>query len=44
MNVVIFLGKTIVFNVLKALFITLVVILAVLFGTGQESRFIYTDF
>lgn len=44
MNVVMFLGKTIVFNVLKALFITLVVILAVLFSTGQESRFIYTDF
>jgi hypothetical protein len=38
------LGKTIVFNILKALFITLVVILAVLFGAGQESRFIYTDF
>lgn len=44
MRVVILLVKTIVFNVLKALFIILVVILTVLFGTGQESRFIYTDF
>lgn len=37
-------GRIILFNVLKALFLTAVIILVVLFSTGQESRFIYTDF
>jgi hypothetical protein len=37
-------GREIFFNVVKALFLTAVVVLAVLFSTGQESRFIYTDF
>ncbi|MEG3072240.1 MAG: hypothetical protein RQM92_16575 [Candidatus Syntrophopropionicum ammoniitolerans] len=37
-------ARTIIFNVLKALFVILVVVLIVLFSSGQESRFIYTDF
>lgn len=37
-------GRTIIVNVLKAFLVILVVILTVLFSTGQESRFIYTDF
>lgn len=37
-------ARAIIFNVLKAFFVAAIVILAVLFSTGQESRFIYTDF
>lgn len=37
-------GRIVISNVIKALFVILVVILTVLFSTGQESRFIYTDF
>lgn len=37
-------ARDIVLNVLKALFLTVILILAVLFSTGEESRFIYTDF
>lgn len=36
--------RMIIMNVLKAFFLAVVIILAVLFSTGQESRFIYTDF
>lgn len=38
------LARVVIFNVLKAFFVTAIVVLAVLFSTGQESRFIYTDF
>jgi hypothetical protein len=38
------LGRVVVLNVLKALFLIIIVILIVLFSTGQESKFIYTDF
>lgn len=37
-------ARDIILNVLKALFLTVILILAVLFSTGEESRFIYTDF
>lgn len=37
-------GRVVVLNVLKALFLIIIVILIVLFSTGQESKFIYTDF
>jgi hypothetical protein len=38
------LGRVVVLNILKALFLIIIVILIVLFSTGQESKFIYTDF
>lgn len=37
-------ARIILVNVLKSLILTAVIILAVLFSTGQESKFIYTDF
>ena len=37
-------GRVVVLNILKALFLIIIVILIVLFSTGQESKFIYTDF
>lgn len=37
-------ARTVFLNIFKALFLVVVIILTVLFGTGQESRFIYTDF
>lgn len=36
--------RVVVLNVLKAFFLIVIVILTVLFSTGQESKFIYTDF
>ncbi|OPX89329.1 MAG: hypothetical protein A4E54_01009 [Pelotomaculum sp. PtaB.Bin117] len=36
--------RVVILNVLKALILTIIIVLAVLFSTGQESRFIYTDF
>jgi hypothetical protein len=38
------LARTVILNILKAVFLIAVIILTVLCGTGQESRFIYTDF
>ncbi len=43
-RVVLEVARTVILNILKALFLITVIILTVLFGTGQESRFIYTDF
>ena len=37
-------ARAILWNVLKALLLAVIVVLSVLFSTGQESRFIYTDF
>lgn len=36
--------KIIAINVLKSFLLTVIIILTVLFSTGQEARFIYTDF
>mgnify|MGYP007100552576 CR=1 FL=1 len=37
-------ARVIILNILKSLLLTAVIILSVLFSTGQESKFIYTDF
>lgn len=36
--------KVVIINILKAFILIVIVILIVLFSTGQESKFIYTDF
>jgi hypothetical protein len=38
------LGRVVILNILKAFILMVIVILIVLFSTGQESKFIYTDF
>lgn len=36
--------RVVIINILKAFILIIIVILIVLFSTGQESKFIYTDF
>lgn len=36
--------RVVIINILKAFILIVIVILIVLFSTGQESKFIYTDF
>jgi hypothetical protein len=38
------LRRVVIINILKAFILIVIVILIVLFSTGQESKFIYTDF
>jgi hypothetical protein len=38
------LRRIVVINILKAFILIVIVILIVLFSTGVESKFIYTDF
>jgi hypothetical protein len=38
------LHRVVIMNILKAFILIVIVILIVLFSTGQESKFIYTDF
>jgi hypothetical protein len=38
------LHRVVIINILKAFILIVIVILIVLFSTGQESKFIYTDF
>jgi hypothetical protein len=38
------LRRVVMINILKAFILIVIVILIVLFSTGQESKFIYTDF
>ncbi len=37
-------SRVVITNILKAFILIVIVILIVLFSTGQESKFIYTDF
>lgn len=36
--------RVVIINIFKAFILIVIVILIVLFSTGQESKFIYTDF
>jgi hypothetical protein len=38
------LRRVVIINIFKAFILIVIVILIVLFSTGQESKFIYTDF